>query len=96
MNFKYQDPWFYSRLFDESEDGPFELPPGRTNTYDKNVLSPNAPKSYVLQGNKSACLFWSLSSAFSSLAIKLQLIVLKISIPSLKANGRLRFFKKWH
>ena len=26
--FNYQDPDFYSQLFDESENGPFEVPPG--------------------------------------------------------------------
>ena len=35
--FKYQEPDFYYRLFDESENGPFEAPPGRTKTYDKEI-----------------------------------------------------------
>ena len=34
INFKYQEPYFYSRLFDESENGPFEVPTGLTKTYD--------------------------------------------------------------
>ena len=29
--FKYQDPEFYARLFDESEEGPYGVPPGHTN-----------------------------------------------------------------
>ena len=35
--FKYQKPEFYSRLFGESENGPFEVPTGRSKTYDKKV-----------------------------------------------------------
>ena len=42
-------------IFDESEKGPFEVPPGLTNKYKKSV--PNAPKLYVFQENKSACVF---------------------------------------
>ena len=33
-NFNYQHPDFYSRLFDESENGPLEVPTGRTKTHD--------------------------------------------------------------
>ena len=33
-NFKYQEPEFYSRLFDESENRPFEVPPGNIKTYE--------------------------------------------------------------
>ena len=29
-HFKYQDPNFYAILFDVSEEGPFEVTPGRT------------------------------------------------------------------
>ena len=53
MNFKCKEPEFYYRLFDESENGPFEVPPGHTNKYFKKLL--DAPKLYVLQDNKSAC-----------------------------------------
>ena len=48
MNFKYQDPKFYSILFDESEKVPFEVPPGCTKK-DGNRSITNAPKLYVLQ-----------------------------------------------
>ena len=44
---KYQKPEFYSRLFDDSENGPFEVPRGRTKAYDKKSV-PDAPKLYVL------------------------------------------------
>ena len=36
-NFKYQEPEFYYILFDESEILFFEVPPGRKNTYIKNM-----------------------------------------------------------
>ena len=52
--FKYQEPEFYSRLFYESENGPFQLPPGHTKEYYKKSL-PDDNKLYVLQENKSAC-----------------------------------------
>ena len=32
--FKYQEPEFYYILFDESENGPLEAPPGSTKTCD--------------------------------------------------------------
>ena len=35
MNLKYQDPEFYTRLFDEPENGSFEVPPVRTKTNEK-------------------------------------------------------------
>ena len=47
-NFKYQETEFHSRFFDESENGLFEVPPRYTNTYDKNISLPDAPKWYVL------------------------------------------------
>ena len=33
--FRYQDPEFCSRFFDESENRPFEVPPELTKTHDK-------------------------------------------------------------
>ena len=30
-NYKYQDPDIYTRLFGESGEGPFEVPPGHVN-----------------------------------------------------------------
>ena len=47
--FKYQGPEFYSILFYESENTPFEVPPGLTKTCDKNKSIHDAPKLYVLQ-----------------------------------------------
>ena len=47
-------------IFDELENGPSEVPPGRTKTYDKKYV-PDAPKLFVLQENKDACVFSSLS-----------------------------------
>ena len=55
-NLNYQKPKFYSGLFDESDNGPFEVPPGCTKTYDKKYV-PDAPKLYVIQEHNSACVF---------------------------------------
>ena len=33
-NSKYQEPEFYSGLFDETENGPFEVPLGSIKIYD--------------------------------------------------------------
>ena len=56
-NFKYKYPEFQYRLFDESGNGPFEVPLGRIKTYDKNKSLPDAPKLYNIQENESACVF---------------------------------------
>ena len=45
--FKYQDPEFYDRLFDNSEEGPFKIPPGCMNIFVIIKLVPDAPKLYV-------------------------------------------------
>ena len=45
---KYQDPGFYSRLFDKSEYGLFKLPPGRAKVGVKRNKLPGAPRLYVL------------------------------------------------
>ena len=50
-------------MFDESENIPFEVPTGRINAYDKKSV-PDAPKLYILQENKSTCVFCSLSNVF--------------------------------
>ena len=57
-NFNYQEPEFYSRFFDESENGLFEFTPALIKTYDKNKSVPDAPKLYILQGNKNSCVFY--------------------------------------
>ena len=46
-NFKYQDPEFYYRLFDESGNEPFGFSPRRKKTYD-NKISTSCFKVYVL------------------------------------------------
>ena len=53
-NFKYQDPCFYARLFDDSEEGPFEVPPGRKKVFVIIKPLPGDPKLYILKGIKSA------------------------------------------
>ena len=63
MNFNNSRQTFYSRLYYDSENGPFEVPPGFTKTHDKKRVL-DAPKLYVLQKKKYDCVLCSLSSAF--------------------------------
>ena len=67
---KYQDPEFYSRLFDESKNGPFEVLPVCKKIYGWKI---STWCSYVVcfTTNNSACVICSFSSDFSSLVIKL-------------------------
>ena len=61
---KYQGPEFYARLFDYSEEGPFEFPPGRTNVGVIIKSVPGAPKLYVLKESKNDCVFFNFLCAF--------------------------------
>ena len=47
-NFQVSGARVYSRLFDESENRPFEVPPVHTKKYKKELVT-NATKLYVLQ-----------------------------------------------
>ena len=47
--FKYKEPAFYAILFDESEEGPFEVPTGRTEYAIIRRPQPGALKLYVFQ-----------------------------------------------
>ena len=68
-----------------------EVPPGCIKTY-KNKSIPDATKLYVLQENKSACLFFSLLYAFYFIDDKIAVYWFKDEItPSLKTNDRLNF-----
>ena len=49
INFKYQEPEFYARIFDESEDGYFEVPPGCIKVGIIRKLLPNDPKLYIFR-----------------------------------------------
>ena len=46
-NFKYQGPELYDRIFDESDEGTFEVPPGITNILVIRKPGPGSPKMYV-------------------------------------------------
>ena len=69
--FKHLKPVFYARLFDESENWPFEVPPGCTNKDEIIKLVPGAPKLYALKENNSAWVFCSFLSAFFFVGDKL-------------------------
>ena len=59
-NLKYQEPAFYARLFDDSEEGPFEVSPGHTKV--GMIMKPvhRDPKLYVLMEINISCEFCSL------------------------------------
>ena len=63
-NFKYQEPESYTRLFDYSEEGYFEVPTGFTKAVFIIKLLSCAPNLYVFQESNSVCLFCSFSSEF--------------------------------
>ena len=62
--FQVSGPRIYVRTFDESEEGPFEVPASCTNF--GVIIKPvyDAPKLCVFQEINSDCVFCSLSSAF--------------------------------
>ena len=74
--FKYQEPEFYSKLFDESEKGPFEVPPGRTKTRDfKNWYLMLQSCMFCGETIALVCYVYCLLHYYS-LVIKLLLIIL--------------------
>ena len=78
-------------MFDESENGPFEVSLGSKKTYGKKKV-PDAPKLYVLKGIWSAYVLCSLSSEFYFVGHKIAADCFENEIkPSLKENYRLQF-----
>ena len=79
-NFKYQRTAFHYRLFDESEEVPFEVTTGSTNS--AVIIKPllGANNLYDFQDRNIVCVLCSLSSAFSLLVKTLQKIVLKMRL----------------
>ena len=69
-------------MFDDSDNGPFEVPPGHTKTHDKKSVH-DAPKLYVLQKIIVLVCFVNFHPHFISLVIKLLLIVFKVKIQPL-------------
>ena len=75
----------YARLFDESEYGSFEVPPGNTNVVVIRKIVPGSPKLYVFQESKSACVLCSLTFFFFFVGNKFAADIFKDEIlPSLK------------
>ena len=78
-------------MFDESENGPFEVPPGLTKIYTFKKV-PDAPKLYVLHKKKDSCVLSSFLSELFFIGDKIAVDCLKDEItPSLKSNERLKF-----
>ena len=57
-------PTFYAIIFDESEEGTFEVYLGSTNFGVIRKTVPGVPKLHNFQENKSDCVFCSFSSEF--------------------------------
>ena len=87
---KCQEPWFYVRLFDESEDGTFGVPLGCTNFGVIRKPVPSDLSLYVSQEINNACVLFSFSSVFCFVKIVAYYFKDKI-IPSLKAKDKLKF-----
>ena len=76
-NFNYQEPEVYSRMYDEIEKGPYEVPPVRTKT-DKNKYLVLISCRFCSE--KSACVLCLLSSVFYFVGDKMLMIALKIKL----------------
>ena len=48
-NFNYKEPLFYTILFNDSEAGPFEVPPGHTKVYLIRKPAPGAPNLFFFR-----------------------------------------------
>ena len=59
INFKYQEPSFYDRLFDNYEEGPFDVPSGHMKVVVIRKSVPGSPKFYVWHEINITCVFLS-------------------------------------
>ena len=57
VNFQVSGSRIYDRLFDKSEEGPFEVPTGHKKFGVIIKPVPGDPKFYVFKDSNSACLF---------------------------------------
>ena len=71
-NFKPKETAFYTRLFNKSDEGPFEVPPCRTKVSVMRKSVPGAPKLYVLHDGNSTGVFCSFLSALFFVGERLQ------------------------
>ena len=91
INFKYHDLEFYARLFDDSEESPFQVYPGHTKVGVIRKLVPGDPKLYFLQEIKSVCVSCSLLCGFFFVGNKVSAYHFKYEVTtSLKSIGRLK------
>ena len=96
-NLKYQEPEFYSISFDESEEDPFEVPPGRTNFGVVIKPVPGYSRLYLLQDRKGDFLLCSSLSLFYLLGGKLQQFFLNMILyPWLNEMIGLKLPLMWH
>ena len=87
--FKFQEPEFYARLFNDYEGGPFEATKVCTMVIVIINILPGDPKLYVFKDRKSSGVFCSFSSVFFFVGDKVAADILKmISFPHLKKSLR--------
>ena len=85
INFKYQETELYSILFDELEEGPFEIPPGRTKVGVIIKPVPSAPNFYFYRIQRELACYVHCHVNFYLLVIKLLHIILNMRFyPRLK------------
>ena len=90
-SFKHQEPAFYTRLFDDPEEGPFEVPPCCTKVGVIIKPVPGDTKLYFLQEIKSVCVSCSLLCGFFFVGNKVSAYHFKYEVTtSLKSIGRLK------
>ena len=63
-SFKHQEPAFYTRLFDDPEEGPFEVPPCCTKVGVIIKPVPGSTKLHVFQNINITCVICSFLSIF--------------------------------
>ena len=89
--FKDQEPPFYAILFDDSEGGPFEVPPGHMRVGVIRKTVPGAPNLYFFCKSGVFVCSVHFHIHFSLLMKNLQQIVLKMRLPLFKEKYRLKF-----
>ena len=93
INFKYQDPEFYARLFDNSGEGPFVFPPGHMKFCVVKIPLTGTDKSYVSVNQYLLCVLFIVVLIFF-FGEKVSGDHFKDDIlPSLKSKYRIKFPK---
>ena len=89
----YQELEFYSRLFKEYEEGPFEVLTGFTKVGVIRKIAPSDPNVYVFQEINSACVFCSFNLNFIFLRESCSISFKYAILPYTKSEDRLKLSK---